>query len=332
MRAIDFWWRPAGPAAFGLSPLGWIAGFVAAHRLAREGERASLPVICVGNPVVGGAGKTPTVLAIGRMLEAERRRPVFLSRGYGGSLPGPVRVEPEIHTSSEVGDEPLLLARAAPTIVSRDRVAGANLAAEFGDIVVMDDGFQNPFLHKDLSLLVVDADAGIGNGFCIPAGPLRAPLDAQLARTDALILIGEGRAGEELADHAARRRLPVHRGWLAPEPEASVRLGGRRVLAFAGIGRPKKFADTLHALGADVARLAEFPDHHVFSEQEALDLLNEAARDGLALVTTEKDRARLMGETATVLRELAEVSDVLPVRLVFDDEAAVAAQLRALRR
>ena len=200
MRAPAFWWRPrAGPWALLLAPLGAVYGGVTAWRMGRRGGKAGVPIVCIGNFVVGGAGKTPTAIAIARLLIAGGETPVFLSRGYGGSLSSssrPVRVDPARHTVSHVGDEPLLLARIAPTIVAARREWGARAAREAGaSVVVMDDGLQNAALCKDLAIAVVDGASGIGNGLAIPAGPLRAPLGAQMRHIDALVVIGSGRGG-----------------------------------------------------------------------------------------------------------------------------------------
>lgn len=307
-------------------------GAIAARRLAEQGGRADIPVICVGNPVAGGAGKTPTAIAIAGILKRSGRRPVFLSRGYGGRLAGPIEVDPARHRSADVGDEPLLLARYAPAIVSRDRLGGAALAASLGDVIVMDDGFQNPLLTKDLSLLVVDGGSGVGNGLCVPAGPLRAPLDEQLARAQGLVLIGTGAAGERVASAAASHGLAVHRASLEPDPRAVAELRGRDVLAFAGIGRPQKFADTLRSVGCDVVQLSAFGDHHRFTASEARGLLVAAERAQLTLVTTEKDMVRLSGEADASLGELARRSRVLPVSLVFGDDDALTAQVAGVFR
>jgi tetraacyldisaccharide 4'-kinase len=295
MRPPAFWSAP-GPtlAARALSPLAAIYGAAAARRMARPGERAPVPVVCVGNFTLGGAGKTPTALLVAEILRAAGHRPAFLSRGYGGSEAGPLRVDPDRGRPEEVGDEPLLLARSGPTYVSRDRPAGAQLAAAEGaSAIVMDDGLQNPSLVKDLSLAVVDGGSGVGNGMVFPAGPLRAPLAAQWPRIGGLVAIGPGEPGERLAREAAARGLPVFRAALEPEPAAAAGLRGRPVLAFAGIGRPGKFFDTLEALGAVVAERRAFPDHHAFTPEDLNDLRRCAAARGLALVTTEKDRVRL---------------------------------------
>ena len=257
MREPPFWWRQGGPAAAMLAPFAAVYGAVASHRLARNGASAGVPVVCIGNPTVGGAGKTPAALTVARMLAADGETPVFLTRGYGGRLAGPVRVDPLQHRAADVGDEPLLLARAHATVVARDRVQGAQAAVAAGaKVIVMDDGFQNPSLAKDFSVLVVDGRRGIGNGRTIPAGPLRAPLGAQLDRAQALIVVGEGGA-PSVMDEARKRALPVFGARLAPDAAFIASLAGKRVLAFAGIGDPEKFFATLRAGGVAVAAARE---------------------------------------------------------------------------
>src|SRR4051812_5054707 len=190
MKAPRFWWDKPGAMAALLAPIASLYGAVAARRLSEAGARAGTPVICVGNLTVGGAGKTPAAMAIARLLIEAGEQPYFLTRGYGGRLAGPVVVETG-HSAVQVGDEPLLLARVAPTIVAANRVAGAKLAREKGaSVVVMDDGFQNPSLVKDLSILMIDGGRGIGNGRVLPAGPLRVPLEPQLDRADAILFVG----------------------------------------------------------------------------------------------------------------------------------------------
>jgi tetraacyldisaccharide 4'-kinase len=319
MREPAFWWSEAGAAARLLAPVAALYGAVAGARLKQRGRRARAPVVCIGNLTVGGAGKTPAALAVGRMLAAAGERPVFLSRGYGGALPGPLAVDPARHGAAEVGDEPLLLARAAPTVVARARVAGAELAVEAGaSVIVMDDGFQNPSLAKNCSVLVVDARRGIGNRRVIPAGPLRAPLHMQLARADALLVVGGGSGAAEVAAAARTHDLPVFGARLQPDVGAIAALGSGRALAFAGIGDPEKFFATLTAAGIAVAATRSFPDHHRYTAAEARALCEEADRAGLVLVTTEKDLARLAGEAA--LTQLAARARALPVTLAFDDE------------
>jgi tetraacyldisaccharide 4'-kinase len=310
MRAPAFWWEKPGAASALLSPLAAIYGAVAARRLAQPGTRADIPVICVGNPTVGGAGKTPTAIAIARLLVTAGEKPMFLTRGYGGRLAGPVMVDPA-HTAMQVGDEPPLLARVAPTVVAEERVSGARLAADTGaSVIVMDDGFQNPSLIKDLSLLVVDA-RGTGNGRVIPAGPLRAPLEPQLDRASALLIAGE--TGSAIEAAARARGLPVFHGQLEPEPDAVAALRGRKVLAFAGIGNPEKFFATLAAAGIDAPVRRSFPDHHRYSVAEARALLREAEQGNLELLTTEKDAARLRDDASVTM--LSERARMLPVEM-----------------
>jgi tetraacyldisaccharide 4'-kinase len=307
MRAPGFWWRKPGMAAVLLAPAGKLYGAVAARRLAASGVEAAIPVLCIGNPTLGGAGKTPTALAVARLLTDAGARPAFLSRGYGGRLAGPVQVDPQRHDADLVGDEPLLLARLALTIVARDRVAGAAAAAAAGaGIIVMDDGFQNPSLQKRRSLLVIDAGRGVGNGHIFPAGPLRAPLAAQLDRASALLIIGDGPGHaslEVVQQAAAARHLPLFRGRLAPDPAAIAALRARPVLAFAGIGDPEKFFATLAAAGIAAPRRRTFPDHHRYSAAELKTLGAEAERLGLVPLTTEKDAVRLAGAAAGALRD-----------------------------
>lgn len=327
MRDPAFWWRRPGLLSALLSPLGAAYGAIAAARMARPGARAGVPVICVGNFTLGGAGKTPTAIALAEMLKAAGRRPFFLSRGYGGSDAGPRRVDAHSDTAVHVGDEPLLLARVAPTIVARDRVAGARLArAQGADVIVMDDGLQNGTLAKDFTLAVVDGRRGIGNACVFPAGPLRAPLDAQLARVDAVLVIGSGGA-QDIVATATARGIPVFQGRLVPDAVAVGDLKGRNVLAFAGIGDPEKFFATAQDVGLTIAARRAFPDHHRFSAEEAAGLVVDADQEGYALLTTEKDHARMTGEPA--LAALAEAAHVLPVKLKVDDGAALETAVRA---
>jgi tetraacyldisaccharide 4'-kinase len=317
MREPSFWWGEASLASALLAPLAAIYSAVARARLGGHGRRAGAPVVCIGNFTVGGAGKTPAALAVARMLAAAGEQPVFLSRGYGGTLAGPVRVDPTRHRAQDVGDEPLLLARTAPTIVARDRIKGAAIAAG-ASVIVMDDGFHNPSLAKDFSVLVVDARRGIGNGRVIPAGPLRAPLDAQLARAHALVVVGTSSRAAAVAAAARARNIPVLPARLRPDAGFIARLGGSRVLAFAGIGDPEKFFLTLADAGVLVAATRSFPDHHRYTRVEAKALCEEADRAGLALVATEKDLARLGGDDEA--RDLAAHARALPVTLAFEDE------------
>src|SRR5712691_214030 len=322
MREPPFWWRAAGIEACLLAPAAAAYGAVAASRLKRKGYRAGVPVICVGNPTLGGAGKTPTALAVAHMLKAAGERPVFLSRGYGGRQRGPLLVAPDRDRAADVGDEPLLLARVAPTVVARDRVEGAKAAHAAGaTVIVMDDGFQNPSLAKDFSMLVIDGRRGLGNSKVFPAGPLRAPLDAQLARADAVVLVGAVGEAAGAARAAEVRKLPSLRARLEPDREVIAALAGQRVLAFAGIGDPEKVFATLREAGIVVAATRSFADHHRYTQADARDLCRQADAEGLTLVTTEKDTARLQGEEA--MAELAVRVCALPVGLVFAQEAVL---------
>jgi tetraacyldisaccharide 4'-kinase len=323
MREPPFWWQPPGAAASLLAPIAMCYGAIAGARLAKRGRAVGVPVICVGNPTVGGAGKTPTALAIARLLIAAGKRPFFLTRGYGGDLAGPILVDDNLHLAMDVGDEPLLLARVAPTIVSRDRVAGAQIASADGaDVIVMDDGFQNPSLAKSLSVLVIDGARGIGNGKVFPAGPLRAPLTAQLARAQAVLVVGEIPAAAETVAAATARGLPVFHARLEPDAKALAAIAPHKVFAFAGIGDPEKFFATLRAARIDIRLKDAFPDHHPYRGAEILALMVRAEREGLILVTTEKDFMRLKGEPDAA--KLLPTLRVLPVTLAVEESDAFA--------
>ena len=312
MREPGFWHGPASLNAHLLKPLAALYGAIAAQRLQGKGLHAGIPVLCVGNYHVGGAGKTPTVLALAKLLRELGETPVVLSRGYGGKLRGPVKVDPHRHAASDVGDEPVMLAGVLPVVVSRKRADGVPLArAQGATVILMDDGFQNPSVVKDASLIVIDSERGIGNGEVFPAGPLRAPLPPQLARTDALIVVGSGSAAGQVAAEIAAQGKPVLSAHLKPDEAQVAQLRGKRVLAFAGIGDPARFFNTLRASGIDVAGQRAFADHHPYSQAEIESLIAEAKRDGLILVTTEKDLARL--------RDRAQQIMPFRVTLEFDD-------------
>ena len=338
MRAPDFWWRSQGLEASLLRPLGALYGAVAALRMSRAGMRSSLPVLCVGNFVAGGAGKTPFAIEVAQRLVRMGERPAFLTRGYGGTRRGPVLVEAARHGAREIGDEALLLARHAMTIVARARDAGARLAETAGaTAIIMDDGLQNPSLAKDLAFALVDAETGVGNGLCLPAGPLRAPLVAQWRFAQALVVIGApSKPCGDLMQEAERRGLAVIAASLVPDPTAGEALAGRAVVAFAGIGRPEKFFASLRAIGAVLVAEHGFADHHRFQAGELAVLAAEARAHGAILVTTEKDMARMKdlvpsGDPARAEDRFQEAvglpSDVtlreLPVRLQIEDGAAL---------
>ncbi len=320
MRDPAFWWRKAGLVSALLAPLGRAYGSIAERRMAKAGTRAGLPVLCVGNFTLGGTGKTPTAIMLATMLRGAGETPFCLTRGYGGCIAGPKLVDSEVDPARAVGDEALLLARVAPTVVARDRVAGAQFAKEHGaSVVVMDDGLQNASLAKDLTIAVIDGRRGIGNACVFPAGPLRASLAAQLKRCDALLVVGDDVAARAVIAQAGQR--PVFHGRLIPEPAVVTALHGRKVLAFAGIGDPGKFFVTVEQAGISIALRKSYPDHHGFSAEEAADLVMLAEHDALTLLTTEKDRVRMAGEPA--LAALAAQTRVLPVAMVVEEVDAL---------
>ena len=298
----EFWAR-RGVLSTLLQPAAWLYGMAAlARRRWTTPWRAPVPVICVGNFLAGGAGKTPVTLSLARRLRERGCRVHIVSRGYGGRLPGPALVDPARHTANEVGDEPLLLAEAAPCWVARDRIAGAKAAIAAGaELLLLDDGFQNPTLAKDLSLVVIDGGYGFGNGRLLPAGPMREPLAQGLARADAIVLMGDDTAG--LAASVAGKLLL--RARLVPENGRDV--AGRTVIAFAGIGRPVKFFATLEGAGARLLAWHAFPDHHRYAEDELARLLAEAGSAGAMLVTTAKDWVRLSPNVRTRVHSLQVV-------------------------
>jgi len=312
-RAPDFWARP-GLLSDLLLPLAWgHAALTSTRRRFAHPWRAGVPVLCVGNLVAGGAGKTPVCLSLAQLLGARGWHAHLLSRGYGGSLGGPVRVDPQRHSAAEVGDEPLLLARAAPVWIGSDRASAARAAIAAGaDLLILDDGFQNTSLHQDLALVVIDGATGLGNGRVIPAGPLREPPGSGLARAEAAIVIGEDKTGLVLPGSIVLRATLAPRG--------ATDLAGKKVVGFAGIGRPTKFRDTLEELGAAIAGWHAFPDHHPYRETELARLAEEASGANAMLVTTEKDLMRLTPLWRQHVRAIA-------VEIAWRDEAALLAVL-----
>lgn len=311
MRAPEFW-RDPGPLPLLLSPLGGVYGLAGKirHALANPFD-PGIPVICVGNLVAGGAGKTPVVLSLLQTIRARGVETHALCRGYGGSLHGPLRVDPAQHSAQEVGDEALLLARVAPTWIARDRAAGARAAATAGArAIVMDDGFQNPGLKKHLSLLVVDGTYGFGNRHLMPAGPLREPIAAGLARADAVVVMGKDDAGIAAMVAGAK---PLLFAEIVPAA-AQASQSDRRVLAFAGIGRPEKFFAMLEGMGLQVVSRHTFADHHPYSDGEIAALIAKAKAANARIVTTEKDAVRLPPE----LRAKVEA---IPIELAWRNAA-----------
>lgn len=328
MKPPRFWQNdPQSPGwqAKILAPLGALYAKGTAKRLAQsDGHDPGVPVICVGNIYAGGTGKTPTVIALqSRLVEASVSAHV-VSRGYGGSLEGPVRVDPLVHSATQTGDEPLLLAAFGPTWVSRDRAEGAKAAVTAGaEAILLDDGFQNPALRKSLSIVVVDAHRGFGNGCVLPAGPLREPIETGLSRADFLLSIGTPDAQTRFAEAWSTAINCKHlTGTLTPLPTA-MDWQGLRVLAFAGIGHPEKFFATLRQQGAEVVATEALDDHQPLSPMLIQRLQHEAKAANAQLVTTEKDAVRLP-------QELRSQVLTLPVRLDLDDWAPLDAALGKL--
>ena len=319
MQAPEFWNASGGQARLVstlLAPLGCLYGYsVRLRQMRAHPFRTKARVLCVGNLTAGGTGKTPVAIAVGRMLMARGARIVFLSRGYGGRLEGPVQVDPMHHTAADVGDEPLLLAATAPTVVARDRGLGGQLCDTLGaEVIVMDDGPQNFQLAKDLSLVVVSGKEGFGNGRIIPAGPLRESVDQGLARADAVIIMGRG-------NPAVPFNGPILRARAFPtSPEA---LRGEKVFAFAGIADPKRFFDLVEMTGAKLLGRQVFDDHHAFTKLEISVLRLAAEKLGARLITTEKDYVRLDPGSREGIAPI-------PVSAAFDDEAKIAPLLDRL--
>lgn len=318
------WWYAARPGwqAWALAPAAGILGALARRRMAREPRYVSrLPVFCVGNFTAGGTGKTPLSIALADIVRELGREPVFLTRGYGGSAKGPLHVDAHTSIAADTGDEPLLLARAAHTVVARDRVAGARFIEETigpNAVILMDDGLQNPALHKSFSIAVVDIRRRFGNGRCLPAGPLRAPLSAQLSRVNAILLSGADDPDSEA--HARSMLQPLYRGpvlraQVAPAGDLKW-LQGASVLAFAGIANPERFFALLEREGARLALTRTFPDHHIFTAKQACELIALAESHGARLITTEKDFVRLHGATGAC-GELRSLTLTLPVTMRF---------------
>jgi len=316
MQPPRFWQKANSPLALCLAPLSWAYATATAIRL-RRGERlkVSVPVICVGNINMGGTGKTPTVIDLVMRLTAMGKRPVVVSRGYGGTLAGPVMVMPK-HTADDVGDEPVLLSGFGAVCVSRDRAAGALMAIENGaDVIILDDGLQNPSLAYDLTITVVDRVIGFGNKRVFPAGALRESVKTGLSRTDIVMAIGESGTVETAG-------VPMLSAVLKPL-ETGMDWKDLHAYAFAGIGRPEKFFSTLRSLGAKVIETREFGDHQKIPETMLKRLDADAWAKGAQLVTTEKDAARLP-------KEWQQKVLTLPVRLEIDDDQILNERLRAL--
>lgn len=284
------WWQRRCLKAEACLPLAalWQAGTFLRQKLATP-ERMPVPVICVGNVVAGGGGKTPVALSLGEEARKRSIHAFFLSRGYGGSITKPTLVRPEIHHFKEVGDEPLLLARVLPTVIAKDRVHGAGLAVALGaNMIIMDDGLQYPQLHKDISILVLKGDRPLGNGLIIPAGPLREPLENALERIDGILHLDSQNA--TLPSAIAKSGKPV---WSCASELILPELPGKKVVAFAGIAYPQHFRKSLERAGLEVAAFYGFADHHAYTERELNVLIHTATTMNAPLLTTEKDWVRL---------------------------------------
>ncbi len=281
-----------------------------------------IPVLCVGNFTAGGTGKTPMAIALAQIVRDLDREPVFLSRGYGGKLAGPEIVDLQRHTHAETGDEPLLLARVAPAVVARNRRQGAELIERtYGpkSVIIMDDGLQNPALKKDFSIAVIDAKRAFGNGLCIPAGPLRAPLSYQAGLVQAIAINGvtDGTDARSIRAHISRFFTgAVIKTYVAPDAEITW-LKAQKIVAFAGIANPERFFSLVEAHGGIIAERYVFPDHHAFTQADAARLLSSADAHAATLVTTEKDFVRLRGAGGAV-RALTERTRTVPVSLNFE--------------
>ena len=313
MRTPDFWYsgngKPSNLLPWLLAPFALcylIAGWLR-QRFARA-HRPPIPVICIGNLTAGGTGKTPVALALAERLLGMGVHAHFLTRGYGGRLAGPVRADPRLHNARDVGDEALLLAGAAPCWVARDRKAGAIAAVQAGaELLIMDDGHQNPALHKDLSLLLMDAKRGLGNGWVIPAGPLRELASVGIARADAVLIMGEGGNLPDFGKplYHARKQL-----------RAPAAIHGKRLYAFCGIGEPNQFFTMLRQAGGDLVNTQTFPDHHPFTDDEIGRILSDARTANAAPVTTGKDWVRLSPTARLAITAIG-------MDIHFSDEAAV---------
>lgn len=319
-EAPPFWWKKGGLQAWLLAPASWIYGAVAGRNMRRAKRlQMPVPVICVGNFTVGGAGKTPTVITLVRAAKARGLKAGVLSRGYGGSMDRTIVVDPTHHRAKDVGDEPLLIAREALTVVSRKRTEGARrLISEGCDLIVMDDGFQSAKLHFDYALMVIDTMRGIGNGYIVPAGPVRAPTRLQLKFATALLKVGSGNAADPFIRLAARSGKPVFEAAIRPVDAPDIR--GKSVLAFAGIADPDKFFRTVESLGGIITARRPFGDHQHLTDDEIDDILATAERENLDIVTTSKDAVRLIGHHGRAAA-LLEKAKVIEVEMTFDSPA-----------
>lgn len=319
-EAPPFWWKKNSWQGYMLSPASYVYGKIAAKRMDMEASaKVNIPVICVGNFVVGGAGKTPTVQMLSNYARTRGYKVGILSRGHGGAIKTPTVVQLDKHNAHDVGDEALLHAQNSTTVIASNRVAGAELLLDQDcTLIIMDDGFQNPSLHKDFNLIAVDAKRGLGNGFAMPAGPMRVPFKHQLLHTDAIFITGKGTAGDLVIRKAARAGKPIFKSNI--EVFDKKKYKGQRALAYAGIADPSKFFDTLEDVGVDIKVRQNFGDHHVFTEDECADLIDRSKHQELQLFTTAKDAARLK-DRGEAQEKLLELSEVVRIALTPEDPA-----------
>ncbi len=322
------WWYGDnnGIAERAFLPIASIYGYISQHRMLRPPRKtSSLPVICVGNFTAGGTGKTPLAIVLADMVRQAGGQPVFLSRGHGGDLKGPHLISLQTDNAQNAGDEPLLLANHATTVISRDRVLGAELIERdgLGSVIIMDDGLQNPGLYKNLAIVVVDGRRGIGNGRTVPAGPLRAPMEAQLSVADALVIYGK--PSKDLKTMLTPLRQPIFNATVKPFGDLTW-ITVKPLLAFAGIGNPQRFYALLQKLGGQVVETRSFADHHPYTADDAKGLLGHAAHLGMQLVTTEKDFVRLAPQQSEAHQRLREATRVLPICTHFSDTDAATLQ------
>jgi tetraacyldisaccharide 4'-kinase len=330
MTAPAFWYQQKTPREVllkrALLPASWIYGALVRKKFDLYFPvPMAKPIICVGNVTTGGTGKTPVVLSLVDLLKEQGFNPHLLTLGYGGQETGPLQVAPSRDTSYDVGDEALLLVEKAPTWVSNRRVLGAQAAIDTGaDIVIMDDGFQNAVIYKDFSLLVIDGAVGFGNRCVMPAGPLREPLNFGLSRADAFVIIGEDKTGA--AEYIRRQSAaPILFASYVPD-EGNLDIAGKKVFAFAGIGRPLKFKETLEAAGAIVEGWAEFPDHYPYDEEDLQEIVRAAAAQDAPLITTLKDYVRVPAALRPKIQKFA-------IRLVWQDKDEIVALIgQAVRK
>jgi len=326
LKAPGFWQKNNTFLSKLLSPLGKLYAWSVHWRIEKtKPYESKIPVVCVGNLVMGGVGKTPLAVSIAEYFKMNGMKPVFLTRGYGGGLSN-VLVDPDKHKAEQTGDEALLLARVAPTIVDADRVRGAKKAEKMGaDVIVMDDGFQNPKLYKTLALAVFDGRFGFGNGKVFPAGPLREPLEDGLKRANAFVVVGKDVSGVRKWIGYHYDSLPFIGMHIEQDVAKIEQLSGKKVFAFAGIGYPEKFFDMLKEYGCDVVKTRSFPDHYPYKDDDMTDLIAEATKSEAVLVTTAKDGVRIAPRFQPYIQ-------IVEAYMVWDTPDTLCALLASLHR